>query len=150
MHTAREYLVKVVRKNYNAFEERMDDVRHTVNFAVTAFHLHEWVFHDNKENPDKIFNATSVKKYEEELIKRYPSVKEIRDLATLYKHSQPTTNRVIQGNDGVEYHAYMTVDDHIGVPLDGFQRTKHDGKDIPEKFRQVMFMWNELFEEYDL
>jgi hypothetical protein len=146
VQTPRDYFEQLVKKNYFDYYNNVRDMRACVGFCISAFHLHEWVFHFHEEIPDKIFNAKDEYEYADFLYEACPDFKVIRDFATYYKHYQPTS----KGDYEHEKNARFSAGSRVGLPLRGFIRVKTDGEDLKSKTVRVYRMWEELFEKYDL
>ena len=151
MHTPKEYFEKIVQENYKQFE-KTGDLRSSINFAMTAFHLHEWVYHFHKGNPEKTFRTKDEKDYAAILCKQYPNFKWIREITLLYKHCERRSNdSIIPDNSKVIYKDRMKCTDRINVRLGGVQRLAIEGwPPFDDIFFGVMHMWYKLFEEFDL
>lgn len=90
MYLPRHYFESVVLPNWETFytSENHLSAQHATNLALTAYHLHEWVFYHNHVHwPEKVFGATTLTEYRKKLLSNgLKDIGLIHDIATMSKH----------------------------------------------------------------
>ena len=79
---------KKLKEDYNEFCTKETSSRIALNCAMTAWHLHEWIYNDYKTT--KLRRFREVKKFGKELKKKCQSLQLMQDICTGTKHTEIT------------------------------------------------------------
>ncbi len=77
-----------LKEDYNEFCTKETSSRIALNCAMTAWHLHEWIYNDYKNT--KLRQFREVKRFGRELKKKCPSLQIMQDLSNGTKHTKIT------------------------------------------------------------
>ncbi|WP_373493608.1 hypothetical protein [Aquiflexum sp.] len=97
IQTHKDFYKKLIEE-YKDFLNQPLSSRHAINFSMTAYHLIEWIYHDDNETKPKTLND-----FRQEIKDKCPEMQIVHDIATggkhykLWKHNPKTENTKLKG-----------------------------------------------------
>ena len=138
-------------------EGRQNQVDAAVNFAITAWHMTDWVWHRKKHELGECFKVTSKKQFQEEMRRRCLDLAVCDVIANAAKHGEPLRPMLHRPEIETVLVAHPVAEGAAGVELIATQKDRQwslkievngTPKDPHALFRRVFLCWHKFIQQH--
>ena len=138
-------------------EGRRDQVDAAINFAITAWHMTDWVWDQHQHQLCKSFEVSKISEFQNEMRRQFPDLAICDVIANAAKHGGTAHKKKDRPDVETILVAHPVANDAAGVELIAVLadrqwslkiRVNGKPKDPLELFNRVFFFWHKFIQQH--